>query len=77
MAALSDLLALGIAPEHVLHVPQSRRADIVPANRLGLTCVWDDRAGHVFGGSGDGAENAKPNFVVDRLIDPIEPTDDS
>ncbi len=77
MAALSDLLALDIAPERVLHVAQSRRADIVPVNRLGLTCVWVDRAGHVFGRSGDSAENAKPDFVVDRLIDLIEPTDDS
>lgn len=30
MAALSDLLAMGILPSRVLHIAQSRRADIVP-----------------------------------------------
>ena len=35
-AALADLLAFGIPPERVLHVAQSRRADIVPAKPAGL-----------------------------------------
>lgn len=66
-AALSDLLALGIPMDRVLHVAQSRRADIVPANALGLTCVWINRPGHIFGRKGAGAESAKPDFESDSL----------
>lgn len=65
--ALADLQAMGIPPGRVLHVAQSRRADIVPANALGLTCVWVDRPGHVFGRAGKGAETAKPDHVVNSL----------
>lgn len=72
MAALSDLLAIGIPPEKVLHVAQSRRADIVPANKLGITSVWINRKGHVFGRSGDGAENSRPDFVFSNLTDLLE-----
>jgi len=65
--ALSDLEARGIPKQRVLHVAQSRRADIVPANALSLACVWVNRPGHIFGRSGDGAESAKPNFEVESL----------
>ncbi len=68
-AALADLRALGIPKERVLHVAQSRRADIVPANALGLASVWIDRPGHVFGREGSGAENARPDFVAASLAD--------
>ena len=66
-AALSDLLAKGIPPERVLHVAQSRRADIVPANALGLCCVWVNRTGRVFGRTGQGAETATPDAEIDSL----------
>lgn len=66
-AALSDLLAMGISPERVLHVAQSRRADIVPANTLGLTCVWVNRPGHIFGRLGQDAETAIPDAEVSDL----------
>ena len=72
MAALSDLLAMGIPPEKVLHVAQSRRADIVPANELGLTCVWVNRQGHIFGRHGDGAEDSHPDFEVSSLAELLE-----
>ena len=73
MAALSDMLAFGIPPSQVLHVAQSRRADIVPANALGLTCVWVNRQGHVFGRQGEGAEQSRPDFEVSSLASLLSP----
>ena len=71
-AALSDLLALGIPRERVLHVAQSRRADIVPANRIGLSCVWVNRPGHMFGRAGRGAEAARPDWEISTLADLVD-----
>lgn len=71
-AALSDLQALGIPMARVLHVAQSRRADIVVANEIGLTSVWVNRPGHIFGRTGHGAEGAMPNYEVDRLAAVVE-----
>jgi len=61
-AALSDLQAMDIPMERVLHVAQSRRADIVVANAIGLSSVWINRTGHLFGRTGGGAETAKPDW---------------
>ena len=69
MAALSDLRALGIEKEQVLHVAQSKRADIVPATELGLACIWVDRPGHVFGRRGDRAERARATWRVESLAE--------
>ncbi|MEM9684411.1 MAG: HAD family hydrolase [Pseudomonadota bacterium] len=66
-AALADIQALGIPMERVLHVAQSRRADIVVANAIGLTSVWVNRPGHIFGRVGRGAEEASPDYEVDSL----------
>jgi 2-haloacid dehalogenase len=66
-AALADLADLGIPKSRLLHVAQSLRADIVPARALGLTSVWVNRPGHVFGRSGEGAETAEPDFETDSL----------
>lgn len=66
-AALSDLRAMGIPMKRVLHVAQSRRADIVVANAIGLTSVWVNRPGHIFGRVGRGAEDARPNFEAESL----------
>ena len=66
-AALSDLQALDIPMDRVLHVAQSRRADIVVANAIGLKCVWVNRPGHVFGRTGRGAETSRPDQEVDSL----------
>lgn len=71
-AALADLRALGIDSSRVLHVAQSRRADIVPANELGLTCVWVNRPGHVFGRHGSGAEAARPDYTVNALSELLD-----
>lgn len=66
-AALSDLLALGIPMHRVLHVAQSRRADIVVANAIGLKSVWVNRPGHIFGRLGGGADEAKLDYEADSL----------
>lgn len=66
-AALSDLQALGIPMDRVLHVAQSRRADIVVANAIGLKSVWVNRPGHIFGRIGRGAEASTPDHEVDSL----------
>ena len=73
MAALSDMLAMGIPQSSVLHIAQSRRADVVPANELGLTCVWVNRRGHIFGRQGEGAEHSHPDFEVSSLASLLEP----
>tara|TARA_R110002073_G_scaffold100392_3_gene228634 strand:- start:564 stop:1274 length:711 start_codon:yes stop_codon:yes gene_type:complete len=67
MAALADLRAQGIEKERVLHVAQSKRADIVPATELGLACVWVERPGHVFGRRGGGAQKARATYRVSSL----------
>jgi len=66
-AALSDLRAMGIPMNRVLHVAQSLRADIVVANAIGLPSIWVNRPGHIFGRAGRGAEQAKPDFEADGL----------
>jgi 2-haloalkanoic acid dehalogenase type II len=65
--AIADLAATGIAPGRILHVGQSLRADITPANRLGLKCAWINRPGRLLGLSGEGAAEAKPDLTVSSL----------
>jgi 2-haloacid dehalogenase len=67
--ALDDLAKLGIARNRILHVAQSLRADIAPANKLGLTCVWVNRPGRLLGLSGEGVAGAKPNLTVSSLAE--------
>jgi 2-haloacid dehalogenase len=65
--AIADLAAAGIARERILHVGQSLRADITPANRLGLKSAWINRPGRLLGLSGEGAAEAKPDLTVSSL----------
>jgi 2-haloacid dehalogenase len=65
--ALADLKALRIPPARVLHVGQSLRADITPANKLGLKCAWVHRPGRALGLSGEGAAEARPDLEVPSL----------
>jgi putative hydrolase of the HAD superfamily len=67
--ALADLATLGIPRERVLHVGQSLRADIAPANKLGLKCAWINRSGRLLGLSGEGAAEAKPDLTVTSLAE--------
>jgi 2-haloacid dehalogenase len=71
-AALADLEALGIPRSRVLHVGQSLRADIAPANRLGLNCAWVHRPGRALGLSGEGAAEARPGLEVPSLAALVE-----
>lgn len=64
---ISDLVALGIPYTRILHVGQSLRADVAPANRLGLTCAWINRPERSLGLTGDGASAAKPDLTVSSL----------
>jgi putative hydrolase of the HAD superfamily len=64
---IADLAALGIRRDRILHVGQSLRADITPANRLGLKCAWINRPGRLLGLSGEGAAEAKPDLTVSSL----------
>lgn len=57
---LTDLAARGIPPHRVLHVAQSLRADVRPANLLGQDVVWINRKGRGLGHTGFGAELAVP-----------------
>src|SRR6266496_4897681 len=65
--AIADLAATGIARARILHVGQSLRADITPANRLGLKCAWINRPGRLLGLSGEGAAEARPDLTVSSL----------
>jgi 2-haloalkanoic acid dehalogenase type II len=65
--ALADLEALGIPRSRVLHVGQSLRADIAPANKLRLKCAWVHRPGRELGLSGAGAADARPDLEVPSL----------
>jgi 2-haloacid dehalogenase len=70
--ALADLEAFGVPPARVLHVGQSLRADITPANKLGLKCAWVHRPGRELGLSGEGAAEARPDLEVPSLAALIE-----
>jgi 2-haloacid dehalogenase len=65
--ALAELKALGIPPARILHVGQSLRADVTPANKLGLTCAWVNRPGRALGLSGEGVAEARPDLTVSSL----------
>ncbi len=57
---LTDLAERKIPPHRVLHVAQSLRADVRPANLLGQDVVWINRVGRGLGHTGFGAELAVP-----------------
>jgi FMN phosphatase YigB (HAD superfamily) len=67
--AVAELAARGIRRERILHVGQSLRADITPANRMGIKCAWVNRPGRLLGLSGEGAAEAKPDLTVPSLKD--------
>ncbi|MCZ0734254.1 HAD family hydrolase [Phreatobacter sp. AB_2022a] len=67
--AIADLAARGIRRERILHVGQSLRADIAPANQLGLASVWIARPGRRLGLSGDGAAEARPDLTVSSVAE--------
>lgn len=58
--AANDLGKAGVSVNEQLHVAQSLRADIRPANDLLLAHVWINRDGRLLGRKGYGAELAVP-----------------
>lgn len=64
---IADIEALGIPTSRILHVGQSLRADITPANKLGLKSAWVNRPGRLLGLSGEGAAEARPDLTVESL----------
>lgn len=67
--AIAELGATGIERRRILHVGQSLRADITPANKHGLTCAWINRPGRALGLKGYGAEHARPDLTVSTLAE--------
>jgi putative hydrolase of the HAD superfamily len=65
--AIADFKPLGIPRERILHVGQSLRADITPANKLGMKCVWMNQPGRLLGLFGKDASEAKPDLTVNNL----------
>ncbi|QUN27731.1 HAD hydrolase-like protein [Cupriavidus sp. KK10] len=66
---IGDLMRLGVARDRILHVGQSLRADITPANKLGLRSAWINRPGRLLGLSGEGAAEACPDLTVSSLAE--------
>lgn len=64
---LTDLAGRGIPPHRVLHVAQSRRADVRPGNLLGQTVILIDRPGRALGHTGFGAELAVPDARFESM----------
>jgi 2-haloacid dehalogenase len=67
--AIAELAAIGIPRERILHVGQSLRADIAPANKLGLACAWVNRPDRLLGLSGEGVADARPDLTVSSLAE--------
>lgn len=69
LLAANDLGKAGISIDEQLHVAQSLRADIRPANDLRLSNVWINRGGRALGQKGHGAERAVPDIEFASMAD--------
>ncbi len=70
--AIAELEAAGIARSRILHVGQSLRADITPANKLGLKSAWVNRPDRLLGLYGEGAAEARPDITVSSLEELVQ-----
>ncbi len=70
--ALNDLGAMGIAPAKLLHVGQGLRADIRPANSLGITSAWIQRTERTLGSTSHSAEFAVPDATSPTPAELVE-----
>lgn len=66
------LRRLGLDRDQVVHVAQSRRHDIAPANALGIRCVWVDRPSARPGSGATMECAAAPDMVVRGLDELVE-----
>ncbi|WP_075358728.1 HAD family hydrolase [Caballeronia sordidicola] len=68
-AGFAEFEKFGISPNRVLHVGQSLRADVIPANALDLKCVWIRRPGRSLGSRPEDAVGAQPDATFDTMHD--------
>lgn len=71
-AAFKDFGKLGIPRERILHVGQSLRADVIPANKLGIRSVWINRPGRSLGSRPEDAYGANPDLTVSTLAELVQ-----
>jgi 2-haloacid dehalogenase len=67
LAALQSFAGIGISKEQILHVGQSLRADVIPANALGIKVAWIKRPGRSLGSRVEDAHGAQPDITLDTL----------
>jgi 2-haloacid dehalogenase len=66
-AAFKRFEEQGIDRSKILHVAQSLRADVIPANDLGIKCAWIKRPGRSLGSRPEDAKGAIPDITFDTL----------
>jgi 2-haloalkanoic acid dehalogenase type II len=67
LMAFERFARLGIAKDQILHVGQSLRADVIPANALGIKVAWIRRPGRSLGSRASDALGARPDITFDTL----------
>jgi len=67
LAAFESFAAIGVSKDQILHVGQSLRADVIPANALGIKVAWIKRPGRSLGSRVEDAKGAQPNIAFDTL----------
>jgi 2-haloacid dehalogenase len=67
LAAFESFARLGITRQQILHVGQSLRADVIPANALGINVAWIRRPGRSLGSRAEDALGAQPDIIFDTL----------
>lgn len=67
--ALRQAGRIGIAPEQILHVAQSKHHDIQPARAFGLASVWVNRRHGRPGSGATLATDAEPDITVTSLAE--------
>ncbi|PUA18687.1 HAD hydrolase-like protein [Glaciimonas sp. PCH181] len=66
-ASFKAFADLGIEKHRILHVGQSLRADVIPANQLGMSSVWINRPGRSLGSRPEDAIGAKPDLTFNSM----------
>jgi 2-haloacid dehalogenase len=67
LTGLENFADMGVSKEQVLHVGQSLRADVIPANALGIKVAWIKRPGRSLGSRIEDANGARPDITFDTL----------
>ena len=66
-ASFKAFAELGIPQNRILHVGQSLRADVIPANQLNIASVWISRPGRSLGSRPEDAVGAKPDLTLNSM----------